>query len=91
MLGLPRDRETVRIANRDHRGISKFSGADDPEWMILAENILEAANTAAATNYLTPSMKYRQAMFDSSETQDAGRSLSNFGQWNACSAFCADT
>ncbi|KAH7012254.1 uncharacterized protein B0I36DRAFT_356326 [Microdochium trichocladiopsis] len=72
VLGLPPSRETVRTANCDHRGICKFSGDNDPEWIALAANILQAAKKAAATNCFTPSMKCRQAMFDSLGLQDAG-------------------
>ncbi|KAL2130460.1 hypothetical protein VTI74DRAFT_6371 [Chaetomium olivicolor] len=66
-LGLSATREKVRIANRDHRGICKFSAADDPEWMELSAYIVEAAKNAATTCYLTPTMHYRQAMFEGPE------------------------
>ena len=42
--------------------------------MVLADNIVEAAHNAATTLYLTPSMAYRQALFDPPKPQNNGKS-----------------
>ncbi|KAF4333202.1 kinesin [Fusarium beomiforme] len=69
-LGLQPSQETRRFANRDHKTICKFSGADDREWIELSQCIVEAANAATKSVHFSPTMRHRKPMFETQAVED---------------------
>ncbi|KAL5583814.1 hypothetical protein FOVSG1_015165 [Fusarium oxysporum f. sp. vasinfectum] len=69
-LGLQPPKENRRFANRDHKTICKFSGADDPEWIELSQSIVEAANAATKSVYFSPIMRHRGPMLETKAVED---------------------
>jgi hypothetical protein len=72
-LGLAPGREIRRFANRSHRQICKFSGADDLEWCELQTALGRAARLATAFTGYSPTMSRRAAIFEAQVPYEEGK------------------
>jgi hypothetical protein len=65
ILRHPKDQEieeTVLYLNRDHKGICKFGGAEEPEWKQVAEILRRAAKGAVECLHYTPTAQERKKL-----------------------------